>query len=234
MEREGIIEPSFSPWSIPVVLVRKKDGTPRFCIDFRKVNEVTERDAYPLPQVAATLDKLRGANYLSTLNLRNGSWQVPLTQDSRPITATVPGRGLKQFTVMPFGLHSAPAIFQRLLDTILGTELEPHVVVYLDDIVIATRTFKDHVRVLAEVFERLRRARLQLNPEKCHFCRPSLKYLRHIVDRQGIRTDPDKLSAVANCPTPTTVRKVRHFSRWPPGTGGSRPGSPPLRPPLRL
>jgi len=118
MERAGVIEPSTSPWSSPVVIAKKKDGRPRFCIDFRKVNEVTEKDAYPLPQVEATLDKLRGAKYLSTIDLKNGYWQVPLASGSRPITAfTVPGRGLMQFRVMPFGLHSAPATFQRLLDT---------------------------------------------------------------------------------------------------------------------
>lgn len=120
MIREKIIEPSHSAWSSPVVIVKKKDGKPRFCIDFRRVNQVTEPDAYPLPQI--TLDKLRGARYLTTLDLKNGYWQIPLSLESRPITAfTVPGKGLMQFHVMPFGLHSAPATFQRLLDTILGT-----------------------------------------------------------------------------------------------------------------
>ena len=108
------------------MIVKKKDGTHRFCIDFRRLNAASEKDAYPLPQVTATLDKLRGAQYLSTLDLKNGYWQVPLTPESRPATAfTVPGRGLMQFRVMPFGLHSAPATFQRLLNDILGSELEP-------------------------------------------------------------------------------------------------------------
>lgn len=102
MEKAGVIEPSRSAWSSPVVIVKKKDGKHRFCIDFRKVNSVTERDAYPLPQVTATLDKLRGAKYISTIDLKSGYWQIPLTPASRPITAfTIPGRGLMQFTVMP-------------------------------------------------------------------------------------------------------------------------------------
>jgi len=129
MLEQGVIEPSHSPWSSPIVIVKKKDGKFRFCIDFRRVNDVTHKDAYPLPQITATLDKLREARYLSTLDLKSGYWQVPLAPKSRPITAfTIPGKGLYQFTVMPFGLHSAPATFQRLLDTVLGPDLEPHVI----------------------------------------------------------------------------------------------------------
>jgi len=212
MLRDGIIEPSTSPWSSPMVIVKKKDGRPRFCIDFRKVNEVTERDAYPLPQIHATLDKLRGAKYLTTLDLQQGYWQIPLSPESRAVTAfTVPGRGLMQFQVMPFGLHSAPATFQRLLDNILGPELEPHVFIYLDDIIIVSGTFDEHLQHLAEVFRRLRDARLRLNPEKCHFCRHELKYLGHIVGHRGIRTDREKVRAMAQWPRPSNVRQIRQF-----------------------
>ncbi|KAL6416826.1 hypothetical protein ACFW04_013132 [Cataglyphis niger] len=212
MEAAGVIEPSTSAWSSPVVLVKKKDGKYRFCIDFRKVNDATEKDAYPLPQVTATLEKLRGAKYLSTLDLKQGYWQVPLESKSRPITAfTIPGRGLYQFKVMPFGLHSAPATFQRLLDKIISPALELNVFVYLDDIIIISKTFDDHLRLLTEVFRRLRDARLRLNPEKCKFCVDQLKYLGHVVDRKGIRTDPEKVSAVENWPEPRTVKQIRQF-----------------------
>ncbi|XP_025266372.1 uncharacterized protein LOC112638592 [Camponotus floridanus] len=211
MLEAGVIEPSNSAWSSPVVLVRKKDGAFRFCIDFRKLNQASEKDAYPLPHITATLDKLRGAKYLSTLDLKDGYWQVPLDPDSRPATAfTIPGRGLLQFRIMPFGLHSAPATFQRLLDNV-GPDLDLHVLVYLDDIIIVSRTFKEHLTHLKEVFRRLRQTRLQLNVDKCHFCRDRLKYLGHIVDQEGIRTDPDKMSAIKNWPAPTTVRQVRQF-----------------------
>ncbi|KAL6421457.1 hypothetical protein ACFW04_012928 [Cataglyphis niger] len=194
MEAAGVIEPSTSAWSSPVVLVKKKDGKYRFCFDFRKVNDATEKNAYPLPQVTATLEKLRGAKYLSTLDLKQGYWQVPL-----------------ESKIMPFGLHSAPATFQRLLDKIISPALEPNVFVYLDDIIIISKTFDDHLRLLTEVFRRLRDARLRLNPEKCKFCVDQLKYLGHVVDRKGIRTDPEKVSAIANWPEPRTVKQVRQF-----------------------
>jgi len=173
---------------------------------------VTERDAYSLPHISATLDKLRGAKYLSTIDLKQGYWQVPLAQESRPITAfTVQGRGLMQFTVMPFELHSAPASIQLLLDTVLGLELEPHTFVYLDDIIVISATLDDHLRYLEEVFCRLREARLRVNPDKCHFGLPELKYLGHIVDRRELRTDPEKVKAITQWPNPTTVRQIRQF-----------------------
>jgi len=163
-----------------------------------------------VPQIHATFDKLRGAKYLTTLDLQQGYWQIPLSPESRAVTAfTVPGRGLMQFRVMPFGLHSAPATFQRLLDNILGPELEPHVFIYLDDIIIVSETFDEHLQYLAEVF--LRNVRLRLNPEKCHFCRHELKYLGHIVDRRGIRTDPEKVRAMTQWPRPSNVRQIRQF-----------------------
>ncbi|KMQ90703.1 reverse ribonuclease integrase [Lasius niger] len=203
MEAVGVIKPSRSTWSSPVVMV-KKDGKYQFCIDFRKVNDVTEKDAYPLPQVTATLDKLRGARYLSTLNLKNRYWQVPLTP--RLITAfTIPGRGLFQFRVMPFGLHSTPATFQRLLDTIIGPALEPHVFVYLDDIIVISRTFDEHLQLLAKVFRRLRDAWLRLNPAKCRFC---VDQLKHVVNRHGIRTDPEKTWGLEEDTSFRTLKKT--------------------------
>lgn len=200
MLEEGIIEPSASAWSSPVVLVKKRDNTRRFCIDFRQLNEVTIKDAYPLPHVYATLDKLRDAQYLSTLDLKSGYWQIPLSKESRPLTAfAVPGRGLMQFRVMPFGLHSAATTFQRLIDNMLGPELEPNVLVYLDDIIIVSQTFSEHLAQLKELFQRLRAAHLKINIEKCKFCVPQLRYLGHLVDRNGIHTDPEKVRAMQEC-----------------------------------
>ena len=213
MLAEGVIEPSNSPWSSPVVMVAKKGKKKkRFCIDFRRVNAVTEKDAYPLPQVQATLDKLREARYISTLDLANGYWQVPLAEESRPITAfTVPGRGLYQFRVMPFGLHSAPATFQRLLDSIIGPSLEPRAFAYLDDIIVLGRTFEEHLENLREVLRRLQQAGLRLNEEKCRFCQTELQYLGHVVSDQGVKTDPEKVEAIRNTPPPQNLRELRRF-----------------------
>lgn len=212
MLAEGVIEESDSPWSSPTVIVKKKDGKHRFCIDFRVVNSVSEPDAYPLPPIQATLDKLRGARCFTTIDLKSGYWQVPLAKESRPITAfTVPGRGLFQFRVMPFGLHAAPATFQRLLDKVIGPKMEPFAFAYLDDIVVASKSMEEHLEHLQQVFARLAEANLQVNPEKCHFGKESIRYLGHVIDKEGIHTDPDKVAAIRDIPAPTTVKKVRQF-----------------------
>lgn len=212
MLADGVIEPSSSPWSSPIVLVKKASGGLRFCVDFRKVNEASEKDAYPLPRIDAILDKLREAKYISTLDLKSGYWQVPLKPESRPVTAfTVPGKGLFQFRVMPFGLHSAGATFQRLVDRIIGPELEPRVFAYLDDLVVIGKTFEEHLELLKEVFQRLRTANLRLNIEKCHFCKKELRYLGHLINEDGIQTDPEKVRAIVEFPEPRTIKSLRSF-----------------------
>lgn len=212
MLKDDVIEESNSPWSSPIVLIKKPSGKYRFCIDFRKVNNLTEKDAYPLPRINTILEKLKKAKFISTLDLQQGYWQVPLSQDSRALTAfTVPGKGLYQFKVMPFGLHSAGATFQRLLDKIIGVELEPKAFCYLDDLIVVSETFGEHVDTLKLVFRRLRDAGLKLNPEKCHFFKTELKYLGHVVNQQGISTDPDKVKAIEDFPRPENVRNLRSF-----------------------
>lgn len=206
----GVIEPSKSAWSSPVLLVPKKDGSMRFCVDFRKVNAVSARDAFPLPYISSILDKLGGARYLSSLDMKSAYWQVELEDSSKQYTAfTVPGRGLFQFTRLPFGLHNAPATFQRLIDTILGPELSPYVFCYLDDIICVSPDFDTHLETLQKVFDRLESAGLTLNREKSKFCRSELKYLGYVVNRYGISVDPEKVEAITNLVTPKNVRGVR-------------------------
>lgn len=211
MLSKGVVEPSTSPWASPIVMVKKPDGSYRFCVDYRKLNRVTERDAYPLPLISNILDKLRDAKYLSSLDIKNAYWQVPMAPECKPYTAfTVPGRGLFQFRRMPFGLHNAPATWQRLIDRVLS-HMEQYVFVYLDDIVVVTQTFEKHLEVLREVFDRLRGAGLTVRRDKCQFCRPELKFLGYVVDASGLHCDPDKVVAILNIPTPKNVTEVRRF-----------------------
>lgn len=218
MLQEGIIEPSSSPWSSPIVMVRKKDGSYRFCVDYRKVNSVTVRDAYPLPFISTILDKLRDAKYLTSLDIKSAYWQIPVEEASKEITAfTVPGRGLYHFNRLPFGLHNAPATWQRLIDRVLGPELEPHVFVYLDDIIIVTQDFDKHLEILREVFNRLSNSGLTVARDKCQFCRKSLKFLGFVVDDTGLHVDPEKVSAIVNMPPPqntTEVRRIIGMASW--------------------
>ena len=205
---EGVVQPSTSPWSSPVVITRRKDGKPRFCVNFRRLNNVTKRDTYPLPQVNATLEKLRGARYLSTIDVKNGYWHIPFTEESKALaTFTVFGRGLFELNVMPFGLHSAPTTFQRLLDRVITPDMAPHTFAYLDDIVVCAITFQEHIEVLAKVLQKLYDARLKPNPEKCQFFCNELKYLGHIVDKDGLRTDPEKVAAIQNLSPPKNLKR---------------------------
>lgn len=212
MLKLGVIERSNSPWSSPVCLARKKDGSFRFCIDFRKLNERTKKDAWPIPYISTILDRLRNAQFISSVDIKSAFWQVPLNESSREYTAfTVPGRGLFQFRRMPFGLSNAPATWQRIVDTIFGPELEPNVMVYLDDIVILSSSFSEHLKLLEIVFDRLAKAGLVVSLDKCNFCKPELRYLGYLVDAQGLRPDPEKVEAIVNIPPPKNINEVRRF-----------------------
>lgn len=208
----GYIEPSASAYSSPITLAKKKNGTWRLCMDYRHLNSKSDPDAYPLPRISAILDRLREARYVSSLDLKDGYWQIPMEESSKKYTAfTVAGRGLYQWRVMPFGLHSAPATFQRALDRVIGPDLEPHAFAYLDDIIVTGKTLEEHLKNLGEVFRRLRAANLKINPEKCEFFKSETRYLGHVVSGEGIHTDPDKVAAIQEIPAPTNLRELRRF-----------------------
>jgi hypothetical protein len=212
MLQMGVVRKSKSAWSSPIVLVDKPDGGTRFCVNFRQVNAVTKRDAYPLPQVTMILDRLRDARYLSKMDVKSAYWQIPLSEASKEKTAfTIPGRGLFEFETMPFGLHNAAATWQRFIDSVIGADLEPHVFVYLDDIIVVTKTFEHHLEVLKEILRRLREANITLNQEKCKWCHPELKYLGYVVDRRGLHVDPEKVGAITSIPVPKNQKQVRAF-----------------------
>ena len=196
MLKQGLIEKSRGPWASPVVLVQKKNGKLRFCVDYRPLNKVTKRDEYSLLRIDDMLDSLGGAAWFTSLDLASGYWQVEMNPNDREKTAFVTQFGTFQFTVMPFGLCNAPATFQRLMDEVLQDLLWKFVVVYLDDLNIYSRTFDEHLEHLRIVFDRLRKAGLKLNPEKCKFVTAELSFLGHIISKDGIRTDPDKIEKV--------------------------------------
>jgi hypothetical protein len=197
-----VIEVSNSPWGAPVLLVLKKDGTWRFCVDYRRLNEVTVGDVYPLPRIEETVARLEGAAFFSIMDLQSGYWQVPIKESDRAKTAFVTVDGLYHFKVMPMGLCSAPATFQRMMDVVLSGLKWTTCLVYLDDIIVYSRTFDEHVKGLRLVLDRLRGANLKVKLEKCEFAQPQLKALGHIIDKQGISPDPEKVKAAWEFPRP--------------------------------
>lgn len=212
MLKLGVIEPSRSDWSSPLLLLEKPDGGTRVCVDFRALNAVTKKDAYPLPQVTTILDRLRDARYLSSLDIKSAFWQIPLDPACKEKTAfTVPGRGLLQFVTMPMGLCNAPATWQRFVDNVLGYDLEPYCFIYLDDIIVSTPSFEKHIAVLSEVMKRVKDAKVTLNRDKCHFCRSELRYLGYVVSAKGLRVDPEKVKSILDMPVPKNQKEVRQL-----------------------
>ena len=212
MLEKGVIETSDSPWSSPVVLVKKKDGSIRFCIDYRKLNDITIKDSYPVPRIDTTLDAMSGSRWFSTIDLKSGYWQVKMAPEDRPKTAfSIPGGGHWQFLSMPFGLCNAGATFERLMEKVLSNLSWKICLVYLDDIIILSKTFDKHIENLREVFLRLEKANLKMNPKKCTFLQKEVTFLGHIVNENGIATDPSKTHAVKTWPVPQNIKDVRSF-----------------------
>ena len=212
MLEADVIRPSQSPFASPVVLVRKKDGKLRFCVDYRRLNSRTVKDSHPLPRIDETLDSLAGAKYFSSLDLKAGYWQVEVSEEDKAKTAfTVGPLGFYEFNVMPFGLVNAPATFQRLMQASLGDLHLNQCLLYLDDIIVFSRTFEEHLASLEKVFSCLKQANLKLKPSKCSFLHREVKYLGHLVSLEGIKPDPDKITALQDWPRPRTVQEVRQF-----------------------
>ncbi|MEL7181406.1 MAG: reverse transcriptase domain-containing protein, partial [Pseudomonadota bacterium] len=212
MLQRGIIQPSNSPYSAPIVMVRKKDGSNRFCVDYRRLNEVTRKDAQPIPNIDQTLDALKGSKWFSSLDLASGYWQVEVAPEDRHKTAFVtPDGGLYEYKRMPFGLSNAPGTFQRLMNELFKTELHKYVLIFLDDILIYSPTLEEHADHVRRVMLTLRAANLKLKPKKCKFFQPQVEYLGHIIDQNGSRPDHKKVEAVQTWPRPTTVTGVKSF-----------------------
>lgn len=211
MHANGTIRQSQSPWAAPAVLVMKKDGDLRFCVDYRRLNALTRKDSYPLPRIDETLESLVSMRYFSTLDLASGYWQIPVAEEDKPKTAFTTGRGLWEFNVLPFGLSNGPATFQRTMDVVLAGLRFDVCLVYLDDVIVYSATFAEHLERLKLVFARLRSAKLHLKFKKCNFCLREIEFLGHVVGRDGLRTDPKKIEAVRAMRAPTDLASLRSF-----------------------
>ena len=210
MLQRSIAKPSRSPWASPIVLVAKKDGATRFCVDYRRLNAVTKMDVFPLPRIDDSLALLSNSKYFTTLVLATGYWQVAMDPASQEKTAFCTHSGLYEFAVMPFGLCNAPATFQRLMESVLAGLTRDTCLVYIDDILVLGRTFPEHLQNLRRVFERLREAGLRLKPTKCHLVHQEVEYLGYVVS-QGVAADPRKVEAVQVFPVPRDLKSLRSF-----------------------
>ena len=206
-----VIRPSRSSWASPITLVPKKDGSIRFCIDYRACNAVTERDQSPLPLIQDIFDQLQGAKWFSTLDLRSGYWQMPVAEDTIPKTAFTCHRGLFEWVRMPFGLANAPAAYQRAISKVLSPFIGKFVSVFIDDICIYSKTEKEHAEHLEAVFEKLREHNITVKREKCDFGKHEVELLGYRVSEEGIRAQPKKTEAIYNMPAPANVSNVRTF-----------------------
>ena len=211
MQCHNIIRESASPYAAPVVMTTKKDGDPRFCVDYRKLNQVTVKDRYPLPRIDDTIDALHGAQYFTTLDLFSGYWQIEIDEPDKHKTAFVCEYGQYEFNRMPFGLTNAPSTFQRLMNRILKPVLYESVLVYLDDIIVFSKTVDEHIEHIAAVFKILAENGLKLKAKKCDFFKTKIDYLGHVVSSEGVAPDEKKVQSILNYPEPRNQKEVSSF-----------------------
>lgn len=211
MQENGIIEPCESAWAAPLIIVQKPSGDLRPCVDYRKLNAVTKTDRYPMPTIEQLLFRTDKRNFVSLLDLKSGFWQIPVAEEDRDKTAFVCEFGLFRYLRMPFGLKGAPATFQRAMDAFARSIPTVRVHAYLDDLIVISPTFNQHLKDLQTVFEQMRKMNLRVNRDKCQFVCQQFKYLGHIVTTEGIQTDPSKVSAIAELPAPRNVKQVQSF-----------------------
>lgn len=197
----SIIQLSTSPFSSPVLLVRKKDGSWRFCVDYRYLNAMTVKSVYPIPVFNQLVDELGTASWFSILDLHSGYHQTAFSTHA----------GHFEFCVVPFGLTGAPATFQGAMNSTLSPLLQPCVLVFFDDILVYSSSYDEHLHHLHQVLTLLAKDQWIIKFKKCHFAKQEIQYLGYILSSQGVRTDPTKISAVLNWPPPSNVRELRGF-----------------------
>ena len=208
---QGILRPSHSPWASPVLLKKKPDGTFRFLVDFRRLNSITKKDSYPQPSAEELLQRLAGHRYFTKLDLRSGYFQIPIHKSDIPKTAIITQDGLYEFTVLAQGLMNAPPTFQRAMNELLAHGRWDYVVVYLDDIVIFSRTIEEHLQHVDDVISTLRAANFQVSPPKCSIAVERIEFLGHIVTNARVEPMPDKIKAILDIAPPTTLSQANRF-----------------------
>ena len=212
LQDAGLVEPSFSPWGSPVLLVKKKDGSQRMCIDYRKLNSVTKKDAYPLPLIEDCLDRLKDADWMTILDLADAYHHIPMHKDSEAATAFVTKDGLYHWKVMPFGATGAPGAFQRYVDRVLTGLIGTICTAYFDDIVIYTKgSYSQHLQDVETVLKRLAQHNLRAKLKKCHFAQTEILFVGHQVTKGTVMPDPEKVKAITEIPEPTDVTSVKSF-----------------------
>jgi hypothetical protein len=208
---KGFVRPSSSPWGAPTLFVDKKDGSRRLCIDYRSLNEVTIKNKYPLPRIEDLFDQMRGAKVFSKIDLRSGYHQLKIRVEDIPKTAFTSRYGLYEFTVMSFGLTSAPAYFMYLMNKVFMEYLDQFVVVFIDDILVFSRSEEEHEVHLRLVLQKLREHQLYAKFSKCAFWLKEVSFLGHIITDGGIAVDPSKVRDVLNWSPPKNVPEIRSF-----------------------
>jgi hypothetical protein len=208
---KGFIRPSVSPYGAPILFVKKKDGSMRMCIDYRALNKTTIKNSYSLPRIDDLLDQLHGATVFSKIDLRSGYHQIRVFEPDIPKTAFRTRYGHYEFTVLPFGLCNAPGTFQRLMNDVFRQYLDKFVLVYLDDILVYSKTPDEHLDHLQRVFSLLRQHQLYGKLSKCEFGKDTCDFLGHVITSSGIKPDPKKVQAVQDWPVPRDVTELRSF-----------------------
>ncbi|KAJ9561422.1 hypothetical protein OSB04_006582 [Centaurea solstitialis] len=211
LSEKGFIRPSSSPWGAPVLFVKKKDGSMRMCIDYRKQNKVTVKNKYPLPRIDNLFDQLQGVGCFSKIDLRSGYHQVRVKEDDVPKTAFRTRYGHYEFLVMPFGLNNAPAVFMDLMNRVCRPFLDKSVIVFIDDILVYSKNEAEHERHLREVLKVLRDEKLYAKFSMCKFWLHEVQFLGHVVSRDGIKVDPAKIEAMMSWKSPTNPSEIRSF-----------------------